>query len=169
MKQLPTRSIAIVGYSRTGITRRMCGLLSDALTPERAHYVESFKMYEGAFGFLRGMWDIMRKREPAVYPPKPDIDLSRYDLVIVAGPVWGGRIATPLESFLKQYGQGAKQTALLVTQGRQEPYTEVFDQLDGLLGVKRSFELAACSVEADVMEAAVKEFEAKLLEAAEKN
>jgi hypothetical protein len=165
MKQLPTRNIAIIGYTRTGITRRMCGILAGTLMPVRSHYVEPAKNYIGAFGFLRGLLDVMRKREPAVYPPKPDLDLGKYDLVIVAGPVWGDSIAPPLGSFLKQYGQGAKKTALFITHSRGEPCLQVFDQLDEIMGVPRSFELTVCSIEGEAMEAAVTEFSAKLLEA----
>jgi hypothetical protein len=169
MKQLPTRNIAIIGYTRTGITRRMCGILANELLPVRSHYVEPQKNYIGAAGFLRGLLDVMKKREPAVYPPKPDIDLSLYDLVIVAGPVWGGSIATPLGCFLAQYGQGAKRTALLVTHSRNDPCPQVLDQLDGILGVKRSFALSVCSIEADAMEAAVEGFAAELLRALTNN
>jgi hypothetical protein len=43
----------------------------------------------------------------------------------------------------------------------------VFDQLDAILGVKRTFELSVCSIEADAMEAAVNEWLEKILETLE--
>ncbi len=48
--------------------------------------------------------------------PMP-IDLANYDLVILALPVWAGKPASPMLSFLDEHDVTGKQLALLVTSG----------------------------------------------------
>jgi len=43
--------------------------------------------------------DVLFKRVPEI--EKPDIAINQYDHVILAAPVWAGRIANPVKSFLK--------------------------------------------------------------------
>lgn len=43
--------------------------------------------------------DVLFKRVPKI--EKPDIAINQYDHVIIVGPVWAGRIANPVKSFLK--------------------------------------------------------------------
>jgi hypothetical protein len=41
--------------------------------------------------------------------------------VIVGGPVWGGRIASPVRTYLRQHGSDFRSTAFFVTQGGAWP------------------------------------------------
>ena len=162
MKPVETRNIALIDYSRTGITQRLSIQLTESLLPARVIHIEPYRHYRGLGGFLRAARESRGTKDPVVYPPKPELDLSQYDLVIVAGPVWAGHIASPLRSFIKQFGGNAKKTALMITHGGETKYDKVLDELDALLGVKRSFELSVCSIDKDTDDK-VEAFAAQLL------
>ncbi|MBD5430202.1 flavodoxin [Lactobacillus sp.] len=69
----------------------------------------------------------------------PDIDISiddfnQYDLILVGSPIWGGKPATPIYTFLKKLnGYKGKVASFYTDVGSIEDYDKVFKQwADGL-------------------------------------
>ncbi len=77
--------------------------------------------------------DALLNRRPAIAAPSHDP--SQYDLVIVVGPVWMGKIASPIRSYLKR-GRGSfnRVAFLSVCGGALGRNSSVPQQLERLLG-----------------------------------
>lgn len=67
---------------------------------------------------LRSRLDALLQRCPPISPM--DIDVSAYDLVLLAGPMLAGRVAGPLRSFVAQHREAIGDWALLVTHDEVE-------------------------------------------------
>jgi len=84
----------------------------------------------GLRGWLTSGKQAMARKLPPVKPFKTAFPLDVYDLVVVGSPVWAGRCAAPVRSFLMQYGDSLRRTAYLITRSSDVRYEEVFDQMD---------------------------------------
>jgi len=106
----------VVFYSLDGNTEFIAGILANKLQAdlvklelEKPYAVEGFKKY-----FLLGM--------RAVFNSKPklaneNIDISRYDNIVIGTPIWAGSPSAPINSFVKQYEFSNKKVALFVCSG----------------------------------------------------
>lgn len=96
----------IVRYSLTGnnrlLSRHLANLLNADL--EELEVKREMKMMSLAL-------DALFNRKPPIAPArhKPE----EYDLVILAGPVWMGKIASPLRSYVKSYIGRIKEIAMI--------------------------------------------------------
>ena len=110
------KKVLIAYFSRTGNTReiarqiheRVGGEMIEILTvkpyPEDYEAVKKQAMEEQTSGF------------------KPELktkvkDIRSYDIIFVGTPIWWGRIATPVKSFLSQYDLSGKTIVPFVTHG----------------------------------------------------
>ena len=84
----------IVYFSFSGNNELLAKELRNTLNCD-LYPVRELKKRAGISIFL----DILFKRTPAI--KKPDINLADYDHMILVSPVWAGRIANPLKSFIK--------------------------------------------------------------------
>jgi flavodoxin len=102
-------------FSRTGLTKRVVDLVHAKITSELFE-IKADANYAGMWGYLRGclhaLWG-----GPSSQHPLPDF--SGYDTVVVAGPVWGWRLSTPLVAFLEAADFGGKNVVSLPTAGGQ--------------------------------------------------
>jgi flavodoxin len=48
---------------------------------------------------IRILFDVLFRRDPEI--KRTEIQVSRYDHLILSAPIWAGRIANPLKTFLK--------------------------------------------------------------------
>ncbi|HKM07822.1 MAG TPA: hypothetical protein VJ869_12645 [Sphaerochaeta sp.] len=74
------------------------------------------KEFSATSKFLQYFW----AGKSAVFHDKPElsnkqIDLSLYDTLIIATPVWAGNISSPVRSFLSTYATEGKQVYLVAT------------------------------------------------------
>ena len=107
-------AILIVYYSLTGNTRTAASALAKELGADIeeihcAHYKRGF------WGFLKAGRDSWRDRLPPIDPLSHDP--AGYDLVVVAGPIWAMRPATPVRALLRQYAGTLRNVAFLLTHG----------------------------------------------------
>lgn len=104
----------IVYYSLEGNTRwaaeQIAGRLGAdtlRLTPKAAYPDKGFKK------FLFGGKSAVMKEMPELEPY--DVDITQYDRVILATPVWAGTMAPPLRTFIQREDLRGKELALVAS------------------------------------------------------
>jgi flavodoxin len=137
----------IIYYSFSGNNEFLARELQKRLDCDIQKIVELKK--RNAFDILL---DLIFKRKPKI--EKSDFDLQQYDQAILIAPIWAGKIATPLRSFidlekgnLKEYsfitvctgpdGQDEKITDELVRLTQKEPKTVIQLKNNDLLPPER--------------------------------
>lgn len=92
--------ILVVTYSHTGTSLRLaqglCGLRGWALGS-----IEEAAPRHGAMGTFSCVLDSLLHRSPAIeyFGPPP----SQFDAVVLVSPIWVGRLAGPMRSFVTRY------------------------------------------------------------------
>lgn len=125
-------NILCIYCSRTGHTERLMREIAAALDCEAVRVRDRVDR-AGAAGWMRCALDAVRKRTHPVNRLHMARRLSEYDLVILGTPVWAGRCSAVMRAFLKRRGFELQDVACVLTHGSEEPYREVFDQIDRYL------------------------------------
>lgn len=89
--------VLVVYYSRTGTTRSLASALAKMLGADLEEICDCSDR-EGPGGYLRSLFDAIRKRDVEIVPA--GLDVSAYDLVVVGSPVWAGSVSAPVRSYL---------------------------------------------------------------------
>lgn len=108
----------VVFYSRTGTTRVIANKIA-ALLGADIDRIISQTVYDGAWGFAAGILHSLTGDHAFIENTK--ISPEKYDLVVVGGPIWAGRIACPVRSYLRQHRASLKKAAYFVTHGGSSP------------------------------------------------
>lgn len=106
--------ILAVYYSRTGNNRKVVESIQQLLICD----VEEIRDQKKRMGFINYMYggrDALKARSTEIATPEKDP--GKYDLVILAGPVWAGSLTPALRTYLNTYGKRLKKTAFIVTMG----------------------------------------------------
>lgn len=122
--------ILVTWFSRSGSTETAARALAQRLGADAQPIVTPVS-YRGMRGFARAVWDAVRHRRPQIAIAA---DPTRYDLVVVGGPVWAGRPAAPVRTFLRRYGPRVRSLAAFCVSGSGAAYHGVFDQIAELAG-----------------------------------
>ncbi len=89
----------VVYYSRSNITKKIAEEIADRINADIEEVIPKVN-YQGKIGFARGGKDAMREKiidlETLKYDPQD------YDLVYIGAPIWAGKAANPIISYLKQ-------------------------------------------------------------------
>jgi flavodoxin len=120
----------VVFYSLTGNTSLVASKIAAILyaDTERIH---SLTPYEGGWGYLKAAYHSLSGRCVPIQSPKLKPD--DYDLVIVAGPIWTGRIAPPVHTYLRKFHGHFARVAFCITCGGSSPYKS-FQQMEAFCG-----------------------------------
>lgn len=106
--------ILIACYSWTGVTARVAGALAEALGAE-VETIHEARPRRGPLAFVRSIWEVGRRiPAPILAPARRAAD---YDLVVLATPVWAGRMASPMRAYVEREKAGLKAVAFLATLG----------------------------------------------------
>ncbi len=108
----------VVFYSRTGTTSLIANKIA-ALLGADTDRILSRAAYDGSWGFLSGVFHSLTDRQVALEEAK--VAPANYDVVVVGGPVWAGRIACPVRTYLREHRSHLKNMAYFVTQGGPSP------------------------------------------------
>lgn len=111
-------------YSMSGNTRAIANEICDALGADIEEIREPHARH-GVVGVMRGLFDAVLRRQPPILPF--DHDPASYDLVVLGGPVWAGRMAAPVRTFAKQHAMQAPQIAFFCTEGGRGAETAFAD------------------------------------------
>lgn len=101
---------AVISYSLTGNNDALAKRVAEAFGADHIKITEQKRRTNGTIIF-----DMMLSRTPKV---QPAADISDpYDLLVLVGPVWLGRAASPLRSYLKYIREQNKSFAFLSISG----------------------------------------------------
>lgn len=123
----------IVYYSLEGNTRwaaekiaARLGADTLRLVPKAAYPDKGFKK------FLFGGKSAVMKETPELEPY--EVDITQYERLVLATPVWAGTLAPPLRTFIRREDLTGKQFALVASSMGGSP-GKTFEHLKALLGV----------------------------------
>ncbi|MDO5538210.1 MAG: flavodoxin [Desulfovibrionaceae bacterium] len=110
------RRILIVFYSRSGNTRELAGELQ-SICGGRLAELQPQVPYSSDYNAT--VERFREERAGGVTPPiKPlGIDIRDYDAVLIGSPSWGGSVAPPVWTFLKENDLAGKRVAVFITHG----------------------------------------------------
>ena len=89
--------ILVVVYSHTGTSRRLSEQLCSRLGWQLAEVVEE-RPRRGILGMWRCVLDSLLRRRPAIHYDGPFP--RNFDAVVLVSPIWLGRLAGPMRSFV---------------------------------------------------------------------
>src|SRR3989338_3330959 len=107
-----TMKALVAYYSRTGRTKDATETIANSLKADIEEISEGSSR-RGIFGFLKSGREGALKKTPRI--KKPLKDIIDYDIAIIGMPIWAGKMASPVRSYVKTYGKEAKQIALFCT------------------------------------------------------
>lgn len=112
---MPSRTL-IAYYSMTGHTQRLASEIHALLGGDaQLEKIREPRERRGAMGMLRALFDAIVRRQPPIAPVAhlP----GEYDLLILGGPIWAGRMASPVRTYASRYGSTAPRVAFFCTEG----------------------------------------------------
>jgi flavodoxin len=86
-------------YSRTNITKKLAENIASEINADIDEITPKVN-YQGKMGYARGGKHAIQ--EKIVDLERLKFDPSEYDMVYVGGPIWAGKAANPVISYLKQ-------------------------------------------------------------------
>jgi flavodoxin len=101
-------------YSRDGNTDFICKEMAEEMKADLLR-VEEKKDRKGLIGYIKAGHDGMRGKDAELVGFKPE--LSEYERVIFAGPIWAWKPAPPILSAMKECDLGKKKVVNIVTMG----------------------------------------------------
>jgi len=107
-------NILILYYSRSGMTRAVAAALAREIGADLEE-IRCASYAPGPWGTLRAGYDSWRGHLPPIEPLAHAP--SRYELVVLGGPVWVFHAAPPVRSLLRQEAARLPKLALFVTHG----------------------------------------------------
>ena len=105
----------VVYFSRTGNTKMIAENISGSLECDLEEIVDKEKR-GGIIGYIKSGYEASRNKLSIIEDPKHD--LSQYELLIVGTPVWAGKMAVPVRSYLHRNMDKIPLLACFCTCGR---------------------------------------------------
>jgi flavodoxin len=106
--------ILVVFYSRTGVTKKAAGAITDSLRCDSEEIFDT-KSRDGIFGWLKSGRDAMKKIPTLLKETQKDP--SAYDIVVIGTPVWAGNISAPVRTYLANNKGKFAKVAFFCTMG----------------------------------------------------
>lgn len=123
-------SVLVAYYSRTNITKKVGDEIAGLLDADVEEIVSKVN-YNGKIGYMRGGKDSISEKiidlEPLKFNPQ------NYDLVYLGVPVWAGKAANPMISYIKQNEGKFNDVKFFVTAGGTG-FESAFSQMEEYVG-----------------------------------
>ena len=103
-------NIAVISYSMTGNNQALAKSVAEKISAEHIIVTEDKPRSNGTI-----IGDLLLGKTPKVRPAPAD--LKKYDAVILAGPVWIGKVATPLRAYLRYLKKDKSRYAFISISG----------------------------------------------------
>ena len=118
----------VVYYTRNGNTRFVAETIAAEIGADIEEVVD-LKKRSGIFGYLSGGRDAKQGKETEIAPTKKSP--ADYDLIILGSPIWAGRNAPAITTYLKKNDVSGKKVAFFFSQGGKKP--QGFEQVKALM------------------------------------
>jgi len=142
----------VVYFSRMGYVKSAAYEEADR-TGAEIFEVKATERTEGTLGFWWcGRFGMHKWAMPI---EKTDLDFSKYDHVTVCSPIWVFTLAAPMKEFCKEQSGKIKEADYIIYHHMKSDFTSAADEMDTLLGLKRTGFKSVCCREGNVK--AVKE------------
>lgn len=135
------KTCLVVYYSRTGITQEVAQRIAAGCACESERIVDT-RARRGVIGYLQCGYEALAHATPPIAPATRDP--GDYALVILGSPVWAGRLASPMRSYLHAHAGRLHAVAAFCTMGGSGGEA-VLDEIAALCGKP----LVACMALAD--------------------
>lgn len=121
-----TMKVLVAYYSRTNITRKLAEQIANELNADIEEIISTVK-YDGKIGYVRAGKDAMSAKIIDLGDLK--YDPSNYDIVYLGVPVWAGKAANPMISYIKQNEGKFNEVKFFATAG-SSGFESTFDQME---------------------------------------
>jgi flavodoxin len=113
----------ILYYSRTGTTKTACELLQKSLGADSTE-IKDLSNRKGGWGFFTGTINSLFGMKTGIEPEHPD--MSAYTNIILASPVWTGKLAPAIRTLIAKNRFDGKTVVIFTTTNvlEQEKYKE---------------------------------------------
>lgn len=111
-QQESSNKTLILYYSRTGNTRLACEALAKELGADLVE-IQDGSDRSGGWGFFTAAVNSIFNMHTAIEPEHPD--LAPYGRLIIAGPIWSGKLAAATRTLLAKNRLDGKKVALFTT------------------------------------------------------
>ena len=106
----------VLYYSQTGATKAVAEELQSQLGADIA-YIEAVEPYDTDYAATVARWRQEREADVKVAILPLAVDLDQYDTIFLGFPVWGGTVASPMETFLTDNSLAGKTVVTFSTFG----------------------------------------------------
>jgi len=111
-QQVPSDKTLILYYSRTGNTKLACEALAKELGADLVE-IQDGTDRSGGWGFFTGAVNAMFSMQTDISPEHPDC--SPFGRIIVASPIWAGKLSAATRTLLATNRLDGKKVALFTT------------------------------------------------------
>ena len=122
----------VIFYSLSGKSRQVAEWLASGLHAHLSEILEENPRDFAFRGLFRSGLDSLLRRRPRIRPM--DLREEIYDRIILACPVWGGRIAGPARTWLHDHGQRARSLGLALQSGQGIAHDGVLQEFETIIG-----------------------------------
>lgn len=129
--------VLVVYYSRSGVTRKCCEAVADALraASDDVEVVVEELMDRarrgGMMGWLGGGRDAALRRPTEIEPVEADV--GSFDLVVIGTPVWASTCTPAVRTFCQQLAADLDRVAFVATMGGRGD-TGAYEEMSKLTG-----------------------------------
>ncbi|NPA96254.1 MAG: flavodoxin family protein [Crenarchaeota archaeon] len=136
-------SLCIVYYSRTGVTEKLASAIASLAREELGieaslHRVRPVKEYSKPLHLNPRLWSDTLGSKLVDVRVEPPLNLSTCSALVLAAPIWIGRVAPPMTSFVKRELRRYRGSVLCVATSRFGRYCRVFLELLRSVGIEGS-------------------------------
>jgi len=110
-KQNDSKKILVAFYSRSGHTEKAANIIAKYFNVEMDK-IEDKKSRKGIIGFLKAGYDATFEKTTNINYSKNPAD---YDIVILGGPIWNGRITPAVRTYLLKNRDNIKKAVFFAT------------------------------------------------------
>ena len=123
-------NILVAYYSRTNVTKKLAEAIAEKANADIEQVISKVN-YDGKIGYMRGGKDAISAKIVELEPLK--FNPADYDLVYLGVPVWAGKAANPIISYIKQNEGNFNDVKFFATAG-SSGFEGTFKQMEDSVG-----------------------------------